>query len=148
WSADVCSSDLTFGVLRQQRQLIQRLLKLRGRFCHRRTGDGPPTGLAPISDGFFNEPGLGIMLREQLRLAFDDLGEMAFERFADLRMQLPPGVAQHAVVRRVLHQRMLEGIECLGRCAALEYQLGSDEPGESGLQLARRGNWGGLQYSL
>jgi hypothetical protein len=75
------------------------------------------------------------MLREQLGLAFDNLGEMAFERFGDLCMQLPPGIAQHAVVRRVLHERMLEGIECLGRRAALEYQLGSDEPGESGLQL-------------
>src|SRR5215467_12699387 len=78
--------SLTFGVLWQQRQLIQSLLKLRGRFCHRRTGDGPPTGLTPISDGFFNEPGLGIMLREQLGLDFDDLGEMAFERFSDLRV--------------------------------------------------------------
>ena len=50
-------------------------------------------------------------------------------------MQLPTGIAQQALVSGVLHQCMLKGIDCLGRRAALEDQLGSDEPGESGLQL-------------
>ena len=81
---------LTFAVVRQQRQLVQPLLKLRGRFRHRRAGGGPPTGLAPVGNGFFNEPGLGIMLREQFGLAVHQLGGMGFERFGDPRVQLLP----------------------------------------------------------
>jgi hypothetical protein len=61
-------------------------LKLRGRFRHRRAGGGPPTGLAPAGDRFFNEPGLDVMLREKLGLGVHDLGRMGFERFGDLRV--------------------------------------------------------------
>jgi hypothetical protein len=60
--------SLTFGVVRQQRQLVQAPLKLRGGLRHRRAGGGPPTSLAPADDGFFNQPGLGVMLREKLGL--------------------------------------------------------------------------------
>jgi hypothetical protein len=80
---------------------------LRRRFRHRRAG-GPLTGLAPAGNGFFNEPSLGIMLREELGLVFDHLGEMGFERCSDLRVQLLPGTAQQAAMRCVLHQRVLE----------------------------------------
>ena len=38
-------------------------------------------------------------------------------------------------MRRVLHQRVLEAVDRVGRRAALEHQLGSDEAGERGLQL-------------
>ena len=69
---------LPFGVIRQQRQLVQPLLELRGRFRHRRAGGGPTTGLAPASDGFFNEPGLGVILREDFRLGIHHLGRLGF----------------------------------------------------------------------
>ena len=36
---------------------------------------------------------------------------------------------------RVLHQRVLEGIDRIGRLASLEHQLGGDKAAESGLQL-------------
>src|SRR6516165_9172261 len=36
---------------------------------------------------------------------------------------------------RLLHQRMLEGVERVGQSAALENQFRGDEPSESGLQL-------------
>src|SRR6266849_1009358 len=68
--------SLAFGVVREQRQLIQRLLKLRGSFRNRRTGGGPMTGLAPVGDGFFNEPSLGVMLGEEFGLAVHQLGGM------------------------------------------------------------------------
>ena len=45
------------------------------------------TSLAPIRDGFFNEPGLGVVLGEELGLSFHKLGREVFERFRDLRMQ-------------------------------------------------------------
>jgi len=61
------------------------------------------TGLAPAGDGFFNEPGFCIMLREELGLAIHQLGGMGFQRSGDQRVQLLPGIAQQAAVSRVLH---------------------------------------------
>jgi uncharacterized membrane protein YhfC len=57
------------------------------------------TGLAPVGDGFFDEPGLGVMLREELGLSVHQLGGIGFERFSDLRVQLLPSTAQQAAVR-------------------------------------------------
>jgi hypothetical protein len=73
------------------------------------------------------------VLREELGLAVHQLGGMGFERFGDPRFQLLPGTAQQAAVRRVLDQRVLEGINRGGRRAALEDQLGRYEASESGL---------------
>ena len=75
------------------------------------------------------------MLRKYFGLALHHLREMGFERSSDLRVQLLPGTAQQAAVRRILHQRVLEVINCVGRCAALEDQLGRYEPSQSGLQF-------------
>src|SRR6516164_4753153 len=69
-----------FGDVGQQCQLVQPLLKLRSRFRHRRAGDGAVTGLAPRCDSFFEQTGLGVMLREKLGLAFYELGGMSLER--------------------------------------------------------------------
>ena len=60
--------SLAFEILRQQRQLVQPLLELRGRLYQGRAGGGTMTGLAPVGDRFFHEPGLGVMLREDLGL--------------------------------------------------------------------------------
>jgi hypothetical protein len=118
---------------------------LRGRFRHRRPGSGSLTGLAPVDDGFFDEPGLGVMLREELGLAVHQLGGMGFERIGDLRVELLTSAAQQAPVRRVLHQRVLEGIDCIGRNAALESQLRGDEASESASQLVLGKTGDGVQ---
>src|SRR5215472_14212847 len=97
-----------------QRQLVEPLLQLCGRFRPGRAGGGSPTGLAPIGNGFFNEPGLGIMLSQKLRLAVRQLGEMGFKRVADARVQLLPRAVQQAAMCRVLHQCVLEGIAASG----------------------------------
>jgi hypothetical protein len=55
---------------------------------------------------------------------------MGFERFGDPRMQLLTRAAQQAAVGRVLHQRVLESVNCVGRRTALEYQFGIDKAGE------------------
>lgn len=56
-------------------------------------------------------------------------------KIRQLRVELLPGIAQQAAVSCVLHQRVPEGIDRLGRRAALGDQLGADEAGERGLQL-------------
>ena len=58
------------------------------------------------------------MLREEFGLGLHQPWGMGFERFGDLRVQLLPSAAQQAAVRRVLHQRVLEGIDRLRRRAA------------------------------
>ena len=55
------------------------------------------------------------MLREELGLAVHQLGRMGFERFGDLHVQLLPGTTQQAAMRHVLHQRVLEAIDRVGR---------------------------------
>ena len=69
--------SLSFGGVGQQPQLVQRLLQLRGRLRHRRASGGPMTGLAPADDGFFNEPGFRVMLRQKLGLAVHQLRGMS-----------------------------------------------------------------------
>ena len=81
------------------------------------------SGLAPADDGFFNEPGLGVMLCEMFGLAVHQLGGTGLERFGDLLVQLLPSAAQQAAVSRVLHQRVFEGIDRVGWRATLEDQL-------------------------
>ena len=78
--------SLSIGAVRQQRQLLQCFLQLRGGFRHRRAGGGPITGLAPVGDGFFNQPGLCVMLREKLGLAVHNLRQPGFKRSCDLRV--------------------------------------------------------------
>ena len=60
---------------------------------------------------------------------------MGFKGLGDLRVQSLPRAAQHTAMRCILHQRVLEAVDCVGRHAALEDQLGSDEASESRLQL-------------
>ena len=40
---------------------------------------------------------------------------MGFERFGDLRVQLLACAAEQAAMRRVLHQRVLEAVDRVGR---------------------------------
>jgi len=48
-------------------------------------------------------------------------------------MQLLACIAQQATMRRVLHQCMLEAVDCFRRRATLEHQLRSGKPGECSL---------------
>ena len=56
--------SLTFGGFRQQCELVQPLVELRGRFRHSRVGGGPLTCFPPAGNGIFDEPGLRLMLGE------------------------------------------------------------------------------------
>ena len=45
--------------------------------------------LAPISDGFFNQRGLGVMLCEELRLGSDQLRIMGFDCWRSRGLDAP-----------------------------------------------------------
>ena len=51
-------------------------------------------------------------------------------------------------MRGVLHQRVLETIDRLGRLASLEYQLRGDEAVESSLQLVLGKTGDGMQQRV
>jgi len=93
------------------------------------------TGLAPARHIFFNEAGLGIMLREEFGLVVNLLGRMGFKRLGDPRVQLLAGIAQQAAVSRILHQHVLKGVDRVRGRAALKYQLGGDKATQRRLQL-------------
>src|SRR6516162_5753653 len=88
------------------------------------------------------------MLREELGLAFCDLGEIGFERFGDPRVQLPPGIAQQTVVCRVLNQRVLEAVDRFRWRASLRDQLGRDEMSERALKLVLGKTGDGAQQRI
>src|SRR6516164_6504468 len=85
---------LSLGIVRQLRQLVQPLLKLRGGLDDRGARDRPMTRLAPIKDGFLYEPSFAVMACEKLRLAVDQLGRKSFERFSDPSVQFLSDSAQ------------------------------------------------------
>jgi hypothetical protein len=51
-------------------------------------------------------------------------------------------------VRRVLHQRVLEAVDRVGRRAALKDQLGSDEPGHCSAQFILGKSGDGMQHRI
>src|ERR1700722_18617946 len=53
----------------------------------RRPRQRPLSRLAPQARGLLDQAGLGAMARQQLRLAFRDLTELAFEGFDDAGVQ-------------------------------------------------------------
>src|ERR1700740_3624983 len=110
-------------------------MKLGRSFRHSRAGGRPMPGLSPKCGGFFDEPGLCVMLRKELGLSDHQLGEMSFERLCDLCVQSLASATQKAAVGRVLHQRVLEAVNRIGRRTALEHQFGTDEASKRNLQL-------------
>ena len=98
------------GRARQGRKLVKRARKLRHSFDQCRTLQRPLSRLAPQARSLFDQSGLGAMTRQQLRLVFGNLRELAFKCFGDTGMKRPARLAQQRAVGRVLHQRVLEQI--------------------------------------
>src|SRR5215469_11131011 len=85
---------MTFGVVRQQQQLVQCLLKLPSGFHHSMVGGRPVAGGAPAGNGFCKEASLGVMPREKFRMAVYDLGEASLDRFGNLGVQCSAWASQ------------------------------------------------------
>ena len=76
--------------------------------------------LAPQARGLLDQPGLGAVTRQQLRLALGDRRELALEGFGDAGMQRAARFAQQRAVGRVLHQSMLKQVTRMRRHALPE----------------------------
>src|SRR6516225_11676904 len=81
------------------------------------------------------------MAREELGLAVHQLRGISLQCFGDPPVQLLSGIAQKSPVGCFLHQRVLEGIDRIGRNAALKYQLGSERAGRERLAARPREAW-------
>ena len=77
------------------------------------------TCLAPIPDRGINEACSRIVVRQDLRLDIGGIGKSILQDRSDARMQLLPSGAQQRAVGGILHQGVLEGIDRIGRSAAL-----------------------------
>ena len=65
----------------QGRELIKRPVKLRRSFYHCRTRHGTLPRLAPKARSLFNQPGFGVVTRQNLRLVLSDVSETRFRGF-------------------------------------------------------------------
>ena len=78
------------------------------------------------------------MVGHELRLSGYDFRELALQRCRNAGMDLPASTAQHGAIGCVLHQRVLEGVLCIGRGAPLEDQFGAYELRQGPVHLVLR----------
>ena len=67
-------------------------------------------GLLPIGDGGFGQPGLRIVMRNQLWLRLDDLRELCLHHLGNALMVLLAGAPRQGLIGRVLDQGMFEAV--------------------------------------
>ena len=142
--------DLKFDLLAAQRRragqlrnLLKSTSELRCSFDQRRALQRSLSRFAPQARGLIDQPSLGAMMRQQLRLALGDLGELAFKGFGDTGVKRASWLAQQRAIGRVLHQGMLEQVGRMRRHALPEQQAGlmrrssADPSSASGLRTTK-----------
>ena len=92
------------------------------RFQRSRAPESPLAGLTPVVDRHIHEARLPIVLRQDLRLRRNLVGESFFQYPCDPRMQVLPLVAQKGAIGSILDERMLEQKRSVWRHSALEEQ--------------------------
>jgi hypothetical protein len=70
------------------------------------------------------------MVRDNLRLTLGDHGEPVAQHLRDAPVQHLPPTLEQTLVGRLLNQRVLEGVDRVGRLAVSEHQLGLLKLGE------------------
>ena len=106
----------------QGRDLVEGARELLCGFDQRRALQRPLSRFAPQARGLLDQPSLGAVTRQQLRLALGNLGELAFEGFGDAGVKRASRLAQQRAIGRVLHQGVLEQIGRMRRHALPEQQ--------------------------
>ena len=112
--------------------------EMRHRLLVGRPAQFPLAGAKAIAAGRSRKAGFGEMKGQQFRLVRRQLREAIFERAGDALVQVATAAQQQAVVGRVAHQRMLEGIAAfraapLGKDDAGRAQLFQHAPSRSAL---------------
>ena len=95
-------------------------------------------GLQPLIHGALGVAGGGQMMRQEFRLALDEIGEISFQHRRGAGVQFLAPAAQQGAVGGVLHQRVLEQIGGVRRRPAAEQQPGLGQPVEPRTQLRAR----------
>jgi hypothetical protein len=93
--------DLKFDLVATQRRragqgrdLLERPRELGRGFGQRRAVERPLSRLAPQARGLLDQPGLGAVMRQDLRPALGSLGELAFDGFGDPGVKRASRLAQ------------------------------------------------------
>ena len=92
----------------------------------------------PKRNGGFSTTCRRQMMRQHLGLGDLDAREALLDHPGDLGVQLLPTPLEQRVIRRVLHQRMLEGVDSIRRRAAAEGQSRLAQPCQRLVQLGLR----------
>src|SRR5215471_1528458 len=98
----------------------------------------PVTRLDPPFDGRLAEPRLGEMMGDDLRLDLGHCLELIAQGFGNASVQYLPAALEQVLVRRLLHQRVLEAVGGFRRIAAAEHEFRLLELGERILPMPSR----------
>jgi len=123
---------------RQRRQRRETAVEMADRFEMRQTRGGILAGLQPLIDRTLGIAGGGQMMRQEFRLALDEIGEMLFQHGRDPGVQFLPPCAQQGAIGGVLHKRMLEEVGGLRGNTAAEQESSLGKPIEPQSQLGSR----------
>ena len=114
-------------VLRHRVSRPRRAPQVDHRLGHRRAAERGPPGLEPVGRRLVRSAGLREVVGQQLGLGLCRLREALLQHRAIRACSCCRSALQQALIGRVLHQRVLEGVARVGRRAAREHQLGRDQ---------------------
>jgi hypothetical protein len=104
-------------------------------FEMRHTLGGMSAGLQPLIGCTLGLASRGQMMRQEFRLALDEISKMLFQRRRDPGVQFLASSAQQCAIGGVLHQRVLEQVGGVRSGTATKQQSRIAELSQRGLQL-------------
>jgi hypothetical protein len=113
----------THGRVREEREDRQRLAEMTNRFHMGRVPSGAFAGLLPVGYGVRRQPRLGVVLGEQLRLSFRDLGKVFGQHLGNALVVLLARTFQERLIGCILDEGMLENVPTAWRQTALVDKL-------------------------
>ena len=99
---------------------LQTLVQVRNRFGERHVPERQTARLLPKRDRLLGLFRLGVVVRQQLGLGCLDVRETLLDYLGDPAVQFLPAPPEQRVVGGVLHQRVLKGVDRIGRRALLK----------------------------
>ena len=87
------------------------------------SGPGSLTGLLPVTESRLAQPGLGIVMRHELRLHLGGLGKPPLEYLGKALVELLPGALEQRLIGCISNQGMFEEVQRLRRQPSLVKHL-------------------------